>query len=168
MSCSQADSVSRADGGTRVEIVNATSIALGCRATAPATIVAMLRSARPNSVRDTIALELARALYDSSFADSVIALVREPQHHSLARRGEYLRMLARFYNCAMTVRLDSARGVALGWITDSCGRSDELRLPESTRARVRAAIDWMAFNDPDAWIRERAGSVSWALSYLEL
>ena len=77
--CSGAASLLLSDGGARADLFSATNITLTvwCRDGATAVIARMLRRARPNTVRDTLAFAAAYYLREKSMIDSLSALVKD-------------------------------------------------------------------------------------------
>jgi hypothetical protein len=163
--CSEAASLLRSDSGARADLFDATNTTLSvwCRKNATAVIARMLRRARPNTVRDTLAFASAYYLRDERMLDSLSELVKESRQPT-ERRKSYMKLLALYANCAS--RVDDrpgweSRSSVVGFNGgDGCNVIYPLPLSPSVKKRARDRVDWMGAHDPDAQLRELSRRVA--------
>ena len=163
ITCAQAVTLLSTGGSpTRTQLAGASSRILECGDTAPGAIVAALRLAAPNTVRDTMAMGDAWALLDRRLSDSVIALAKDP-HQTVTRRVFYLSLLARYVAPTVGVDPTGARkmnATVLVTVLHPGVVAGNLPMDVAARDRARAGIAWMATNDPSLDIRRLAGLVA--------
>ena len=163
--CSDAASLLLSDSGARADLFSATNITLTvwCRDGATAVIARMLRRAKPNTVRDTLAFAAAYYLREKSMLDSLSALVNDSTQ-STEKRTSYMKLLTLYANCG--ARVDDSPGwesrssvlAFNGW--EGCNAIYRLPLPPAVKARAREEIAWMSAHDPVARLRELSRRVA--------
>lgn len=161
------DLLLKSNGGNRTDLVIASNTIIRCGDMAPSTIMAVLRTATPNSLRDSLGQRSAWSLADGRLLDSIAHLSRSPQA-SVARRTFALALLMRYIDPSAALNPAGATQrlkPVIVTITDDDPIIGNVPIDDIRRTIALDFIGAVGTEDPDPTLRTLASIVKQKLEF---